>query len=67
MTYADSYSDDSNEMKPLEVVLTHKDDLCSNQSLDYIFKLSPKTIFRSRAGDLEEVILNAILYTVEYV
>jgi len=30
ITYADSYLDGEGELKPLETVLTDKDDLCSN-------------------------------------
>jgi len=44
-TYGDSYMDHYNQMRPLETVLTDRDDLCSNQSLDYIFQLTPKSLF----------------------
>jgi len=55
ITYADSVLDGDNQLKPSEIVLTHKDDYCSNQSLDYIFKLSPKTLFTKHDNsDLEE-------------
>lgn len=47
---------DNEEMKPLEIVLTDKDDLCSNQSLDYIFRLYPKlSPIKKKVTDLEEV------------
>jgi len=49
ITYAES-----NNGKPMETVLTDKDDLCSNQSLDYIFKLNLKNFDKTRDGDLEE-------------
>jgi endonuclease/exonuclease/phosphatase family metal-dependent hydrolase len=42
ITYGDTYVDDNKEMMPHETVLTLKDDLCSNQSLDYIFLYTPK-------------------------
>jgi len=42
ITYADTYMEDNKDMKPLETVLTHTDDLCSNQSLDYVFQYSMK-------------------------
>jgi endonuclease/exonuclease/phosphatase family metal-dependent hydrolase len=42
ITYGDTYIDDNKEMKPLETVLTLNDDLCSNQSLDYIFLYTPR-------------------------
>jgi hypothetical protein len=54
VTYADSFMPDSGDMKPLETVLTHKDDLCSNQSLDYIFRLHPKSLAKTKHNDLEE-------------
>jgi hypothetical protein len=55
ITYADSQADDDSEdLKPLETVLTHKDDLCSNQSLDYIFRLHPKSLVKNKRGDIEE-------------
>jgi endonuclease/exonuclease/phosphatase family metal-dependent hydrolase len=54
VTYADSFTDDAGELKPLETVLTHKDDLCSNQSLDYIFRLHPKSIVNTKRRDIEE-------------
>jgi len=49
---------DTEEMKPLETVLTHKDDLCSNQSLDYIFRLHPSNVYKStKSRDPEEVLV----------
>jgi endonuclease/exonuclease/phosphatase family metal-dependent hydrolase len=42
ITYGDTYMDDNKEMKPIETVLTLPDDLCSNQSLDYIFQYTPR-------------------------
>jgi len=53
ITYADSYIADTQEMKPLETVLTHTDDLCSNQSLDYIFRINPKSLFKRKKSDIE--------------
>jgi len=54
ITYADSYMDDKG-FKPAETVLTHKDDLCSNQSLDYIFRLYPKRLLSTKGvRDLED-------------
>jgi len=55
ITYADSETQEGNdELRPLETVLTHKDDLCSNQSLDYIFRLHPKLSNNKKSRDLEE-------------
>jgi len=45
---ASEYDKSANSHVPLEVVLTCKDDLCSNQSLDYIFELKPIR-FREKA------------------
>jgi len=42
ITYADTYIDDNKQMRPIETVLTDKADLCSNQSLDYIFQYTPR-------------------------
>jgi len=42
ITYGDTYIDDNKEIKPLETKLTLSDDLCSNQSLDYIFLYTPR-------------------------
>jgi len=42
ITYGDTYIDDNKEIKPLETVLTLRDDLCTNQSLDYIFLYTPR-------------------------
>jgi len=54
ITYADSYCGEDEQAKPLETVLTHKDDLCSNQSLDYIFRLYPKQLLGAKKiRDLE--------------
>ena len=35
------------------LILTHKDDLCSNQSLDYIFRINPKSLFKRRRSDID--------------
>jgi len=54
ITYADTFMHEDEGMKPLETALTAKD-LCSNQSLDYIFRLNPKTLKNREAGvELEE-------------
>ena len=46
MTYGPSDLDEeTNSPIPTEFILTHKEDLCSNQSLDYLFELKKsKTI-----------------------
>jgi len=55
ITYAESKINETDEPVPLETVLTHKDDHCSNQSLDFIFRLNPRSIFNtSSQRDLEE-------------
>lgn len=46
ITYADSIMNENGDLVPKETVLTHKDDLCSNQSLDYIFHLNPKALLK---------------------
>jgi len=55
ITYGDSFMD-NNEMKPFETVLTLKDDHCSNQSLDYIFQFTPRSLFSN--NDDKKPLLN---------
>jgi len=44
ITFGDSVYVNDNEVLPLETVLTTKKDLGSNQSLDYMFRFTPKTL-----------------------
>ncbi|KAL4503900.1 hypothetical protein ABPG72_022530 [Tetrahymena utriculariae] len=41
ITFADVYKDQNGQIQPLETALTHKSDLKSQQSLDYIFQIIP--------------------------
>jgi len=63
ITYGDTYVDDNKEMKPFETVLTLKDDLCSNQSLDYVFLYTPR--MNKDQVNPEEQTTNRKLHIVE--
>jgi len=46
VTFGDCYYDENKNLISLETVLTGKSGQCTNQSLDYIFKYTPKTLSR---------------------
>jgi len=48
VTFGEYYLTKKKEKIPLETVLTVKHSICTNQSLDYIFKYVPKTLLKDK-------------------
>jgi len=53
VTFGDFYVNDKNERKPRETVLTHPACLCSNESLDYIFRYVPNLSDSEQSATLD--------------
>jgi len=49
ITFGDCYVGENNVRKPLETVLTSKHSLCTEQSLDYIFKYVPRSLLEDNS------------------
>jgi len=49
----------------METVLTAKEDLCSNQSLDFIFNLTPKSIMKTKGVNISDHLAEQRLSIVE--